>query len=99
MSIRHAISHALRIDEASKPLLYRQIYEASHVRSANYLLDLLFAAGIATFGLVLNSPAVVIGAMLISPLMGPILAAGLAFAASDLYLGFRALVSDRKSVV
>ncbi|MBK7926580.1 MAG: DUF389 domain-containing protein [Bryobacterales bacterium] len=93
MSIRHAISHALRIDEASKPLLYRQIYEASHVRSANYLLDLLFAAGIATFGLVLNSPAVVIGAMLISPLMGPILAAGLAFAASDIYLGIRSLIS------
>jgi len=43
-----------------------------------YWLELTFAAGIATFGLVLNSPAVIVGAMLISPLMGPILAAGLA---------------------
>jgi len=49
----------------------------------------VFSAGIATLGLVLNSPAVVIGAMLISPLMGPILASGLAFAASDIYLGVK----------
>ncbi len=51
----------------------------------------MFAAGIATLGLVLNSPAVIIGAMLISPLMGSILASGVAFAAGDLILGLRAV--------
>jgi uncharacterized hydrophobic protein (TIGR00271 family) len=38
-----------------------------------------------------NSPAVVIGAMLVSPLMGPILGAGLALAAADLCLGIRSV--------
>ena len=43
----------------------------------------LLSAGIAVLGLLLSSPAVVIGAMLISPLMGPILGLGFALAASD----------------
>lgn len=45
------------------------------------------SAGIAVLGLLLSSPAVVIGAMLISPLMGPILGIGFALAVFD----FRAL--------
>ncbi len=86
---RQYISTALRIDPGSKPRLYDQIYESADITSPSYVLDLVFSAGIATLGLVLNSPAVVIGAMLISPLMGPILASGLAFAASDIYLGVK----------
>jgi uncharacterized hydrophobic protein (TIGR00271 family) len=93
------LSHALRIEEGSKPRLYRQIYDSAELGSASYLLDLVFAAGIATLGLVLNSPAVVIGAMLISPLFGPILASGLAFAASDIYLGVKALVNLLGSII
>lgn len=47
-----------------------------------YWSQLLLSMGIATLGLALNSTAVVIGAMLISPLMGPIveLAVGLVVA-------------------
>lgn len=41
------------------------------------------SAGIAVLGLLLSSPAVVIGAMLISPLMGPILGIGFALAVFD----------------
>ena len=41
------------------------------------------SAGIAILGLLLSSPAVVIGAMLLSPLMGPILGAGFALAVGD----------------
>ena len=58
-----------------------------------YWLQLLFSAGIATLGLVLNSSAVIIGAMLISPLMGPILSSGLALATGDLILGLRSLAN------
>lgn len=50
------------------------------LRDATYWAELLFSAGIATLGLTLGSPAVIIGAMLISPLMGPIRSAGLALA-------------------
>ncbi|MEO8026017.1 MAG: DUF389 domain-containing protein [Bryobacteraceae bacterium] len=97
--IRHYLARALKIDRASQPKLYGQIYESAEIASAGYLLDLLFSAGIATLGLVLNSPAVVIGAMLISPLMGPILATGLAFAASDVYLGVKSTLNLIGSVV
>jgi uncharacterized hydrophobic protein (TIGR00271 family) len=43
----------------------------------------LMSAGIAVLGLILSSPAVVIGAMLISPLMGPIIGLGFGLATGD----------------
>jgi uncharacterized hydrophobic protein (TIGR00271 family) len=46
--------------------------------AANYWLLLLLSMGISTLGLVLGSTAVVIGAMLIAPLMGPIVELGMA---------------------
>ena len=92
-SFRGRIEHLLKIAPDSKPGVYLEVFNSSEIVSLNYALGLLFSAGIATLGLVLNSPAVVIGAMLISPLMGPILASGLALAASDLYLGIKSLLS------
>ena len=47
---------------------------------------LIFAIFIASLGLNVNSTAVIIGAMLISPLMGPIIGMGLAVGISDLRL-------------
>jgi len=44
---------------------------------------LIFSIIIASIGLNVNSPAVVIGAMLISPLMGPIMGVGLKLGMSD----------------
>ena len=45
-----------------------------------YLFMTCMSAGIAILGMLLSSPAVVIGAMLLSPLMGPMLGAGFALA-------------------
>ena len=45
---------------------------------------LIFAVFVASIGLNANSTAVVIGAMLISPLMGPILGIGMSFALNDI---------------
>ena len=45
---------------------------------------LIFSIFIASIGLNINSTAIIIGAMLISPLMGPILGIGLAVATNDL---------------
>jgi uncharacterized hydrophobic protein (TIGR00271 family) len=50
---------------------------------ALYFSMLVFGCLIALLGLLLNSPAVIIGAMLISPLMGPILSCGLALTLAD----------------
>jgi uncharacterized hydrophobic protein (TIGR00271 family) len=47
---------------------------------------LIFATFIASFGLNVNSTAVIIGAMLISPLMGPIMGMGFGLAVYDISL-------------
>ena len=59
-------------------------------RSAN-LWILMFAILIASLGLNVNSTAVIIGAMLISPLMGPIIGMGLAIGINDFDMLHRAL--------
>ena len=51
--------------------------------SAGYFLTLTLANLIALSGLITNSAPVIIGAMLISPLMGPILSFGFAFITGD----------------
>ncbi len=55
-----------------------------------YALMLVLSCLIALLGLLVNSPAVIIGAMLISPLMGPILACGLALTLAEWELGKKA---------
>jgi uncharacterized hydrophobic protein (TIGR00271 family) len=54
---------------------------------------------IATFGLVLNSSGVVIGAMLIAPLMGPIVALAMAFTVGSPYLALWSLLRIGTSIV
>ena len=88
----------LRIDSQQKPKVYAQIFNTAEIYNLNYWLEIVLSAGIAALGLVLNSPAVIIGAMLISPLMGPIMAAGLALAAGDLYLAVKAIANLAASV-
>ena len=83
----------LGIHSGTKPKVYAQICEASEIGSLSYWLEIFFSAGIATFGLVEGSPAVIIGAMLISPLMGPIMGTGLALAVGDLFLGTKAVLN------
>ncbi len=61
--------------------------------SGHYLFMVVISAGIAVLGLLLSSPAVVIGAMLVSPLMGPILGLGVGVALFDQAAIRRALVA------
>lgn len=51
--------------------------------SPRFAFMTLMSAGIAVLGLLLSSPAVVIGAMLISPLMGPIMGLGFSLSLFD----------------
>jgi uncharacterized membrane protein len=88
-----SLQHWLRINPKQKPQVYAQITATAEMSNIRYWLEILLSAGIAAFGLVLDSPAVIIGAMLISPLMGPIMATGLALAAGDLYLAIKAVAN------
>lgn len=81
----------LGVSNLRKEQVYLDLAHSVTLTDASYWIQVLFAAGIATLGLVLNSPAVIIGAMLISPLMGSILANGLALATGDVILALRAI--------
>jgi len=61
-------------------------------RGAN-LWILIFAIFVASLGLNVNSTAVIIGAMLISPLMGPIMGMGLGMGINDLALLRKSLIN------
>lgn len=87
---RDKFAASLDVNTERKVQLYVELSRSSTLRDVVYWLQIIFSAGIATLGLVLNSSAVIIGAMLISPLMGPILSAGLALATGDLILAVRA---------
>jgi len=58
----------------------------------DFIVMMLLAAALASLGLLQGSTAVVIGAMLVAPLMGPLVAAGLALAQGNLSL-FRTALS------
>ncbi len=73
----------------------KDIYLDSSI-SASYFLTLTIANWIALSGLITNSAAVIIGAMLISPLMSPILNIGFAFITGDRFVwsnSFKKIVS------
>lgn len=58
-----------------------------------FLFLVVASSAIATLGLLLNSVAVIIGAMLIAPLMGPIILLGFAVARTDIVHGMLAAKS------
>ena len=76
-------------DKDDEHEIVSQISSGVSFRGAN-LWVLIFAIFIASLGLNVNSTAVIIGAMLISPLMGPIIGMGLAVGINDLDLLRRA---------
>jgi len=78
----------LRATEEKRDSIYRAILDSSHI-DIEYVALLILAGLIALFGLLENSAAVIIGAMLISPLMNPILSAALALLLGDGKLGKR----------
>lgn len=77
-------------DKADEAETIRSITRNIEFRGTN-LWVLIFAIFIASIGLNVNSTAVIIGAMLISPLMGPIMGIGLGIGINDLNLILRSL--------
>ncbi|ABO51566.1 conserved hypothetical protein 341 [Desulforamulus reducens MI-1] len=65
------------INENARNKIYMELRDNSHPDLFFYVMVVL-SCSIATFGLLMNSVAVIIGAMLIAPLMTPIVAGSLA---------------------
>lgn len=77
-SVINSIKYRFNLDEdkASEDEVIENIEKGVEFKGIN-LWTLIFAIFIASIGLNVNSTAVIIGAMLISPLMGPIMGVGL----------------------
>lgn len=80
----------LNIDMEEEEVILKDICKGAEIKGAN-LWVLIFAVIIASIGLNVNSTAVIIGAMLISPLMGPLIAIGLGLSINDFDLIKRAI--------
>lgn len=76
----------------SLPVLNRSLWKIAEPTSDYYLL-LLLSGSIASFGLLANSAATIIGAMIVAPLMGPILAIGYAIVAGNRRLLKRSILA------
>jgi uncharacterized hydrophobic protein (TIGR00271 family) len=72
----------LHEDKANEQVIIEAIEKDTNFKGTN-LWTLIFAIFIASIGLNVNSTAVIIGAMLISPLMGPIMGVGLGIGIND----------------
>ena len=81
----------LHASPEQRDAIYLSILDSSHI-DIEYAALLTVAGLIALLGLLENSAAVIIGAMLISPLMNPILAAALALLLGDGKLGRRSAI-------
>ncbi|MEO8384653.1 MAG: TIGR00341 family protein [Betaproteobacteria bacterium] len=90
--VRAAITErfSLRRDKADDEEIEKRIRDGVDLSGATPWI-LMFAIVVASVGLNINSTAVIIGAMLISPIMGPIMGAGLGIAVFDFDLVKRSL--------
>ena len=86
------LNHYFRLtgDREDEREVIEQVSAGVVFRGTN-LWILMFAILIASLGLNVNSTAVIIGAMLVSPLMGPIIGMGLSVGIGDYELLRRAL--------
>lgn len=91
---RHSLAQrfSLFVDKAEDEEIERRLRDGVELSGATPWI-LIFAIFVASVGLNVNSTAVIIGAMLISPLMGPIMGTGLGVAVYDFDLVKRALLN------
>jgi uncharacterized hydrophobic protein (TIGR00271 family) len=82
-----------QVTEAKRAAI-RESVASTAALNGSYLAMNLAAALIAGFGLMENSPAVIIGAMLIAMLYGPIVGIALGLAEANLHLLRRALLAE-----
>jgi uncharacterized hydrophobic protein (TIGR00271 family) len=88
----------LKISSERKQVVIKEISEGSEPEMRFYIM-VAVSTMIASFGLITNSTAVIIGAMLVAPLMTPIFGIALALIRSDSHLFGRAIKAEIAGVV
>ncbi|MGE0712679.1 MAG: DUF389 domain-containing protein [Planctomycetota bacterium] len=79
-----------QLERADRVTLFQRLQDGSRF-GVDFAALISLATGIASFGLIQDSPAVVIGAMLVAPLMTPMIGAGLALVQGNTVLVTEAL--------
>jgi uncharacterized hydrophobic protein (TIGR00271 family) len=81
--IEETAGEQLGVEQWDRPAIFRESATAATDGDLPYWMVLVLSGAIATLGLALNSSAVVIGAMLIAPLLAPVVGLALALAVGD----------------
>ncbi|MCY1009580.1 DUF389 domain-containing protein [Nannocystis pusilla] len=97
--LQDTLARWLGVPTARRAEIVRDMYSRHRSDAVSYWLQLVLATGIATLGLVLSSTGVVIGAMLISPLMSPIVGLGMGLAVGSPLLTLRSMFRVAASIV
>ena len=90
--VKRLINSIPSLDTKERTALYSGLDEGA-VCNFDFLLMMCLSTAIAALGLLINSPAVIIGAMVVAPLMTPLIAAGCALVRGDLSLFIKSIRS------
>jgi uncharacterized hydrophobic protein (TIGR00271 family) len=96
---RRSLGRRFGITEESRTMALESMLRRPEDDAWSYWFQLLTSMGMATLGLVLGSPAVVIGAMLVAPLMTPIIETAMALLVGSSLLLLRSALRVVASVV
>jgi uncharacterized hydrophobic protein (TIGR00271 family) len=94
---KRVFGNLVRVPDERRRAVYTQIDGMSSPQ-ASFWIMVAISTIIAAYGLLANSTAVVIGAMLVAPLMGPIFGIALALLAGDRRLLGRAVLAEAAGV-
>jgi len=81
------------LQRASRQELYTTVQKSSRI-SVSYIWFIIFSAIVATIGIIKSSPAIVIGAMVIAPLIGPVIAVAFASVLGDFKLMRQSIITS-----
>jgi len=93
MQIVHFLQKLIHPLSADEKIIVTQDIRESASSSFDFFLLVVLSCSIATLGLITNSPAVIIGAMLVAPLMSPIIGIGLSSITGDSVLARNSFIA------
>ena len=94
-----ALARWLGVPTRQRSAIVEEMFRRHSLDAVSYWLQIVLATGIATLGLVLSSTGIVIGAMLISPLMSPLVGLGMGIAVGAPLLTLRSTFRVAASIV
>lgn len=99
LRVRLRLSEIVGVTPETRMASARSMLERHGTDRFGYWLQLVLSMGIALYGLVLDSAGVVIGAMLVSPLMGPLVEIGMGLVVGSPLLVVHSLLRTGLSTV